>query len=357
MKRILTLSAGLVLSGIMVNATVRTVSNHPQHPAQYTSINTAIQSSNPGDTVLVFGSGWNYSYGNVTIDRKIVLIGAGYNNPNGDLSRIGTLNFDAGTFYSSHSYVAGFYIENMYYYGEGGAAKLLEGIVVERCRLQYIIFYHDVLYRNDTIRNCLIAGSYIYFYDYLGGSPYENIQIHNNIFDNEYIRAYNTSYNLDSVYFRNNVFVNRKAPNRVFSDTRWLTMENNIFFAAEPQGCTECAFNNNLTYLNDNDTLDSDGNPGSIGSGNLTGKNPNFTDYPPAGGGFSYDQDLHVGYGPAQTGGTDGTPMGIYGGMLPFEPGLNPPIPQMTEISFPGNASSVKVGGSLNVTFKAKKQD
>ena len=359
MKKILILFAGLLLSGIMVNATVRTVSKNALHPAQYTSINTAIQDSDPGDTILVFGNGtgYNQDYGTVNIDRKIVLIGSGYNNPHGAVANIETLNFTAGTFYSSHSYVAGFYIENMYYLGEAGANKLIEGIVVERCRLQYILFYHDVTYRDDTIRNCLISGSTFYFYDYLSGSPYENIQIHNNIFDNQLIQAGSVNFNLDSVYFRNNVFVNRKAPNRIFKDTKWLTMENNIFFAAEPQGCTECAFNNNLSYLNDMDTLDTSGNPGSIGSNNIYGINPDFTDYPPAGGAYSYDHDLHVGYAPAQTGGTDGTAMGFYGGMLPFDPGLNPAIPQMTEISFPGNASSVKVGGSLNVTFKAKKQD
>ena len=49
--------------------------------------------------------------------------------------------------------------------------------------------------------------------------------------------------------------------------------------------------------------------------------------------------------------------MGIHGGMLPYTPGANPNIPQMTEITFPANASSVKVGGTLDVTFKAKKQD
>ncbi len=359
MKKILTLSIGLVLSGIFVHATVRTVSNNSLHPAQYTSINTAIQDSDPGDTILVFGNGSAYQedYGTVNIDRKITLIGAGYNNPYGKVANIATLNFTAGTFNSSNSYVAGFYIENIYYRGSAGAAKLTEGIVVERCQLQYVSFYEAVTYRDDTIRNCLFKDSYVYFYDYLPGSPYENIQIHNNIFDNEYIRSYNDNYNLDSVYFRNNVFVNRTAPNRIFDNTKWLTMENNIFYAAEPQGCTECAFNHNLTFANNDNVLDGTGNPGSIGTGNIENQNPDFTIYPIGGGAFSYSHDLHVGLVAAKTGGTDGKEIGIYGGMLPYDPGLNPAIPQMTEITFPGNASSVKVGGTLNVTFKAKKQD
>jgi hypothetical protein len=79
--------------------------------------------------------------------------------------------------------------------------------------------------------------------------------------------------------------------------------------------------------------------------------------FPPAGGAFSFTHDLTVQNPKAVNGGTDGTDMGIYGGMLPFIPGANPSIPQMTEVSFPADASSVKLGGTLDVTFKAKKQD
>ena len=112
-----------------------------------------------------------------------------------------------------------------------------------------------------------------------------------------------------------------------------------------------------MTYLNTNDQLDSTGNPGSVGSGNQEGEDPEFVNYPPGGGAFSYTHDLNVQNSLAIDGGTDGTDMGIHGGLLPYSPGDNPSIPQMTELTFPANASSVKVGGTLDVTFKAKKQD
>jgi hypothetical protein len=85
--------------------------------------------------------------------------------------------------------------------------------------------------------------------------------------------------------------------------------------------------------------------------------NPLFVEYPIGGGAYSYSHDLTVTEPSAQTAGTDGTVVGIHGGLLYFNPGDNPTIPQMTEITFPDNASSVKVGGTLDVTFKAKKQD
>ena len=79
----------LTLFGVVAlstNATVRTVSNDPKAPAQYTSIDAAIQASSAGDTIMVYGSATIHN--SVTVDREIVLIGAGYNNPYGPESTI-----------------------------------------------------------------------------------------------------------------------------------------------------------------------------------------------------------------------------------------------------------------------------
>jgi hypothetical protein len=230
----------------------------------------------------------------------------------------------------------------------------MEGIVIERCRLQHVRFDDtDVTYRDDTVRNCYIYNNNSFDLRY---GAYENIQIHNNIFDNMWIGGYYDGRNHDSVYVSNCVFVNRSNYN-VFYRAYNMTVNNCIFYAAQPQGCTNCAFNHNVTYLNTMDRLDSIGNPGSVGSGNLEGEDPQFVNYTVGGGPFSYDHDLNVQNPNAINGGTDNRDIGIYGGMLPYTPGLNPAIPQMTEITFPGNASSVKVGGTLDVTFKATKQD
>jgi hypothetical protein len=66
----------LFMAGLLVNAmhaAVFTVSNDPNAPAQYSSINTALGVANPGDTVMVYGSG--ISYGTVNVNRTVVLIG------------------------------------------------------------------------------------------------------------------------------------------------------------------------------------------------------------------------------------------------------------------------------------------
>jgi hypothetical protein len=306
---------------------------------------------------MVYGSAT--SYGNVTVDREIVLIGAGYNNPYGPGSTIGTLNLDGQAivgFSASNAKVSGFSITYVYFYGHTSFAKVMEGVLIERCWIYYVDFNQgNVTYRNDTIRNCLMSGAGLY----VSAGTVENIQIHNNIFDNTILgdSYYWQPISHDSVYVRNCVFLNRSG-NNVFSYASDLTVENCLFYAAEPQGCTNCAFNNNMTYLNtNNDLVGSTGNPGSVGSGNHVNEDPLFVSYPLTGGAYSYSHDLMVQNANAVNGGADGTDMGIHGGMLPYTPGANPSIPQMTEISFPDDESSVKVGGTLDVTYKAEKQD
>ena len=352
----------LMFAGILVsslNAAVITISNDPKAPAQYSSIGTAITNANPGDTLMVYGS--TSSYGTVTVNKQIVLIGAGYHNPYGDVpyadnSLIGTLYLDGvGAFAASNSIISGFSISNLYYRGNGTSSKIIEGVIIERCQLHYIRFDDGgVTYRNDTVRNCLISGSYTYTYN----MTYEGVLFHNNIYNAHYFYGYSTNTDLSGIKVRNCLFLNRPSSN-LFDNTKGLTLENNIFYATEPQGCTDCAFNNNLTYANTNNVLTgaSSANPGSVGSGNLENVNPEFATYPPEGGAFSYDYDFTVEAAAALTAGTDGKVLGTGGGLLPYIPGENPSIPQMTEVTFPDDASSVKVGGTLDVTFKAKKQD
>jgi len=358
MKKSITLLAILAFVILNLNATVRTVSNNPDIPAQYNNLQTAIDACAAGDTILVSGSAT--SYGTITIRKKLVLIGAGYNNPYGDNSLITYFylvrqNASIG---ASGSKISGFYIQ-YYTYLQGSftggmpSEKKLENIVIERCRMQYISFDNsDVTYTNDTLRNCLIQSSYTYF----SSGSYNNVIIHNNIYDSHYMYQ-NSTADLSSVFFRNNVVLNYNS-NFFYSSTsniKNMVVENSIFYDAEPQGCSGCTFNNNITYLNSNDLIPGANNNGS---GNKIGIDPQFTSYPFEGGGFSYTRDFTLlSTSPGIDAGTDNSDIGMTGGLMPYTPGANPRIPQMTEVKFPDNASSVKTGGTLNVSFKAKKQD
>jgi hypothetical protein len=358
MKKFFILLPIIAIVILNVHATVRTVSNNPDIPAQYNNLQVAIDASAAGDTILVSGSATNY--GDVTIRKKLVLFGAGYNNPYGYNTIINYLYFvrQNASIGASGSRISGFYIQ-AYTYLQGSfaggtpAEKKLENVVIERCRINYIFWNHsDVTYLNDTIRNCLFQSSYMHF----TSASYTNVIIHNNIFTSYYLYQ-NSGANLSSVFFRNNVALNQNS-NFFSSSTSRITnmvVENNIFYDAEPQGCYGCTFNKNITYLNSNDVI-----PGAdnSGSGNKIGIDPQFTSYPFEGGGFSYSYDFTLkSTSPGINAGTDNSDIGMTGGLMPYIPGSNPRIPQMTEVKFPDNASSVKIGGTLNVSFKAKKQD
>ena len=76
MKKIL-LSLVFAAIATSAHATIRTVNNGTVGAGQYTSVQTAVDASAVGDTIYIHGS--QTSYGNVTLNKRLVLIGAGHN--------------------------------------------------------------------------------------------------------------------------------------------------------------------------------------------------------------------------------------------------------------------------------------
>ena len=334
-------------------AGIKTVSNNPSSPGQYTNLQTAIDAAGLGDTLMIAGSTTNY--GTVNIAKPLVLVGAGYNNPYGSNTSITTINLNRTSQFlgASGTKIMGVIVTSVIsfngnYTGGTGSNANINNVLVERCKINDLRFGYDGLYyQNDTVRNCLFQGGSIYFYY---NYTYNNIFIHNNIFDNSVIGTNYGPPNLSNVFFRNNLIINRVTA--FFSAIAYLIIENNIFYGAEPTGCTNASFTKNITYL-----CAAVPGAGNLGSGNLNATNPMFVNYPPSGGAFSYTYDFHLqGASPGKNAGTDGTDIGIYGGMLPYDVGANPHFPQMMELTLP-SGSSVPAGGTLNVHFKAKKQN
>ncbi|MBI4645981.1 MAG: hypothetical protein HY738_05140 [Bacteroidia bacterium] len=379
MKTLMIATIAFILGNVCYGAVI-TVSNNPNSPGQYTNLQTAIDNAAIGDTIYVSGS--PTSYGDISFNKSLVLIGAGYNNPYGENTIIGSFHLNRlnATVSASNSVIKGFYIEGQYaimfdpwFSGGTSVNQILSNITIERCKIinnqwyetiKFSVSDDDYSYQNITIQNCLIEGNNCKFatgfisYGTIN-NIYANVIIRNNIFDNvrfdgDYYSSTNY-YDLSGVTITNNIFINQL--NNHYSGVANAVVQNNIFYAAEPQGCIGCTFTNNITYLNTNDTLvGSSENPGSIGSGNMEGTDPKFVNFPYGGAPFSYSHDYHLqSSSPGQNAGTDGTDIGIYGGGIPYEVGANPNIPQMTEINI--NDASIPVGGTLQINFKAKKQD
>ena len=363
-KQIIIIFAIIISMAMNGQAAIKTVSNNTGSPGQYTNLQTAIDAAGFYDTILVAGSAT--SYGNITFGKPLVLIGAGYNNPYGMNTTLGQIELDRQTFYvsSSNTKIIGFIVTGniiFYPYYSGGTNMTIDNVVIERCRIGSVDFglgqggTHT--YNNDSIRNCLIEGN-INSHGVYNSHYYNNVVIHNNIFNGGYFTfGYNCSPNntcnsdLNKFYVKNNLFLNKTT--NCFNNCVKMVIENNIFYGAEPQGGTGCVFTRNLTYMCLNNIIPGTDN---LGSGNRVNQNPLFVNVPPQGG-FSFSYDYHLqATSPGKNAGTDGSDIGIYGGMMPFEVGANPYVPQMMTTTLP-SGSSVPAGGTLNVQFTARKQN
>ena len=339
------------------------VSNNPNKPAMFVSLQTAVDSAAIGDTILVSGS--NTDYGSVTIAKaNLRIIGEGYNNPYGLSTKIYqfTLSQTNASTGANNVKISGFDITYGIFLNGGFSGSTLstgglKGVVVERCRIMYVQFsnqtYSDYEFLNDTIRNCIIKDGYVYYTFYYTTFKYKNIQIHNNIFDNSYLYAYysNSTSDMDSIFIKNNTFINR-GYSTIFSGIYNMPIENNIFFNTRLTGASGCSFVNNLCYNSYSDSL-----PGlaNYGIGNKNNMLPNFVNY--TSGYFECSNDLSLqSSSPAKNAGIDLTDMGMTGGILPFtSPCSRPAVPVVTEITFP-NGNSKPTGSTLNVQFKARVQ-
>jgi len=374
MKTIFTISI-LLLVSVSAHATVRTVSNNPTRPAQFTTFAAAQTASVNGDTIYIYGS--PFQYPDITISKRLVLIGAGYNPNNqfGQPTNVANIILfrDTGVNNASNSVIIGILTGRLDISG-----IMSNNIRVFRCRFtSYINMrggspagYADgwVLYNN-------IFQSYIYG----GGSSSTsqsatNIVLANNIFGTN---GYLYDFNSNTIIVDHNIFLGANNLYRTFN----IIVTNNIFtrttgtvFYGSTSGPVLCTFNNNLSnqttiadpttytpatsFIN---TFTGTGGGSNFGGGNIVGQDPlyvsvtNFNDYV-----ATANYRLQASSA-GKNAGTDGTDLGIYGGSYPFPsggaPGSGydtspmPPIPQVTELNIQN--ATVPVNGTLNVNVKA----
>ena len=90
MLRLSFLALAAVLLSFTASATTWTVSNNPNKPAQYTSLQTAIDSAAIGDTLLISGSPNSYG-SNIFLTKQLHLIGEGIGSSVGDSPQLAGL--------------------------------------------------------------------------------------------------------------------------------------------------------------------------------------------------------------------------------------------------------------------------
>ena len=362
-------------SALNMSATVWTVSNDPNRPAQYSVLQTAVDAASPNDTLLVTGSTTQY-YPGATLVKPLVIFGegieAGGTFPQTDIYGI-TLGRFNSSLSASGTRIYGCKIYNLSinssFSGASSSQQTISNIIIERCRIQYSSITANWNVSNLTFRNCLFnensnsPGLSFNGYAYPGYvdpvlGPYTNVIITNCVFSGNYngINGGNLDMN-GNLVIRNCLFLN----NSYYSvyNVQEAVFENNIWYKAEVVNATSpvvtnCTFNNNLSYLCNVNTLPAVNN---IGSGNIVNQNPLFTTYPALGGEFAWTHNYALQSGsPALATGTNGTDIGINSGNSAVSQLYKyAKIPAVTSLTIP--VSSVPVGGTLQINIQAVSRD
>lgn len=328
------------------DATVWIVDNNTNSPQPISSIQDAIDNyAKDGDTIMVEGS--PNSYGDFIVTKSLTIIGEGSHDTLGENALAGTISLRV-----SNVLVTGFsgvFIR----FDLKEAGESINDITIERCAMG--LGFNDyqgsaASLHNINIRNNLISGGIkaAYYGSYA-------IDFDTLIFENNILNAINfegwggwiTGGN--TILIRNDIFINTSAA--IFYNSYWgsnlsdAIISNNIFYSANPQGCNNCTFMNNLTYGNGaNDTL-----PGPQNN-NIYSQDPLFVNYP--GGNFAYSYDFSLQPGsPGIMTGIAGTDMGIKGGYYPYAVGEGPKIPVVDFVNL--SSSAVPENKQVNLQFDA----
>ncbi len=363
---ILTLASCMLSTLVM--ATTWTVSNNPERPAQFTSIQEAIDAAALNDTILITGETYGSSTGggSITLVKPLVFYGEAATGtgafPTTTLSSTSiqitrfnpTLSASGSRFYGINFASSSSVSINGSFSGSQTGQRTMSDIIFERCRFSgsgNLSFSIQDGISDVTVRNCIFEGSGNPSFSG-NGNLLSSIVFTNNIFSNSG-SSFSGSVNLQgNVVVRNCLFLNNT--NNAFSSISQLVLENNIFYRAEPTGCNTCTFNNNLTWLSNAPEIPYGNN---LGSGNIVNQNPLFVNYPELGANWSIGHDYTLQDGsPAIGTGTNGTDMGLNSGNAPVSniPRF-PKIPGVTELNIP--VSSVPVGGTLQINVQAVARD
>ena len=370
MKRIILIISTTCICSVLW-ADIITVSNNPDSPGQYTSLQAAIDAAMDGDTLLIAGSPTTYVA--ITIDKKLRLIGAGmapgyrqsaYTTILNLVGLSASLNYQG----ASGSSFEGIVFRPLSNNGEVvikniAAPIIIKGITVDRC---YIFGKTNsplnINYIEDlTIRNSILFSTYIKI-----SLGVQNVIVLNNIFANNayYIsNPANTSNNIilnNNIFFGDDPFGSNTNIYSQFSQTYNILFSNNIFYriSPDPYGVTveNCVFDNNISF-------DATSNAFSItglntGANNIENSDPQFVSIAPGATSFTWTDDLHLAPGsPGENMGVDGSDIGIYGGSFPFplggqyDAGPAPAIPEITIMNILNTA--LKKTDQLQVQIKA----
>jgi len=345
------LSAVLAFTGLSSSdATVWTVNNNTNGPGQYTVLQTAIDDvANvlDGDTLYVHGS--YVSYGNITLNRPLVLIGTGF-SPDKDIplvSELGTvfIGTDAGG-----SKIIGFNVTSTAW-----PLIVSEPNNIEISRNKLTVQGGVTAISLNMSSSGYLINENVFIDGRLSINSAPNVTITNNIFYNNNSHIQNSDQN--SVVIGNNLFIGaaNSSTSYAFSSIANTNINNNIFYGVSPNTGSNCSFLNNLTFNTNQDELPYGTN---TGTNNIivTSTDSLFVNVTPGDYVYNETYDYHlVSISPGKNAGNDGTDIGHYGSFPRFIDSGMPAIPQVTKMNVINNV--ISQDDTLQINIKARWQE
>ncbi|MGY6520118.1 MAG: hypothetical protein ACXIUD_00195 [Mongoliitalea sp.] len=321
----------LLLTAVTLEAqVVRTYSNRPGESIEFANLQEVIDASADGDFIYVSGSAT--SYGSITINKRINLIGAGHNPDTADglTSTLGTVTFAEG---ASNSRLSGFSAGLITYSGNPS----INEVQIQRINAPtlWVGNFQGWVIEENIITN---------FQSFSLAELEENFVVRNNIF-------VNVVSGIRHSIFSNNVFLG----GAIFSNSFTNIFTNNIFIRnnlnsnfTSATAIVNCTFNNNIFFGPDNPTSLPLSN-GNTGENNIFA-DPLFVNVPNNAFNYAFDYNLQAG-SPGLTGGFEGSQIGLFGG-IGFTIGGEPAVPQVTLLNILNPI--VPQNGDLNVRIEGR---
>ena len=230
-KTIVTLVA--LCAAMAVNATVLRVSNVSGSTAPYSTVQAALDAAVEGDTIMLDASGT--SYGTITINKRIALIGPGFWLQENGIIKEGV---EHALTDNIRVRASGVVLSGLYLYGYGKNVEIAEGmtdVVVKRC------FIGAEILIGKNANRCVIHQNFMNGHCIDKHIGYDNSSFHqitNNIMNAPYSLYYiHDSYVAYNTILGKNTFSIPKVSSNI-------TLEKNIWYT-QPNHATS-SFNDNL---------------------------------------------------------------------------------------------------------------
>lgn len=333
MKTTLLSTMLLLTTHMCMNAQNLIALQHGGTPTFYTLLNDAVVNAQNGDTIYIPGGTYTLSE---HITKRIHFVGAGHNPDSTNITKRTRI---ASTFYietgADNGSLTGVEVaSHVYFYSS------VNGYTISRCHVTGdVTNINAYTSQGIIIRENIIEGNcYLYA---------SNHVITNNIF---FARA---GANYSAI--QNNIFIKPVDASVLAADNSIIV--NNIF-NGNYSSTFCCQTSNSLFRNNVNCNINGSFSNGNQGSGNYDNVgalstilvNPDFPSVV-----WNYNGDLHLLPGsPYHNAGTDGTDIGIYGGIFPWKEGSVPFNPYIQYKQISGTTDS---NGSLNISIRVKAQD